>query len=218
MNEFMEIEKLRSACYKLFAACFYQPDREMFLKENLFDNLAEVISAVCPPAEAYAAGMNKAFVAGSAEDLSVAHARLFLGPFELQAPPYGSIYLEPGNRLMGDTTMSVMRLYQRAGLSLGQEFKDVPDHIAAELEFMHFLCERELMSIASGDESGALDYLRLQHEFQDKYLTKWVPAFCERIEENADNDFYVLLARCLNIFIKNTSVPGILPDMSYAES
>ncbi len=215
-NEFMGIEKMRSACYKLHAACFYQPDREMFLEEDLIGNLAEVISTVCPSAEAYATAMKQAFVAGAAEDLCVAHAKLFLGPFELQAPPYGSVYLEPGNRLMGNTTTSVMRLYQRAGLSLDQEFKDVPDHIAVELEFMHYLCEQELMSLASSDESGALDSLRIQHEFQDKYLIKWVPGFCARIEENSDNDFYVLLARCLNTFIKNTPVPGLLPDMDYA--
>ncbi|MFN2356106.1 MAG: molecular chaperone, partial [Desulfopila sp.] len=72
------------------------------------------------------------------QDLLVEYARLFVGPFELLAPPYGSVYLETGRRLMGDSTIAVQHMYTNAGLTL--DVQEAPDHIALELEFMHYLC------------------------------------------------------------------------------
>lgn len=38
------------------------------------------------------------------DSLARAYARLFLGPFEILAPPYASFYLEPDQQIMGQVS------------------------------------------------------------------------------------------------------------------
>jgi TorA maturation chaperone TorD len=152
------------------------------------------------------------------EELAVAHAKLFVGPFELQAPPYGSLYLESQKRLMGDTTMEVLDMYRRAGLALSGDFKDAPDHIAAELEFMYFLIAKELQALRKGNRVDAFGYLKMQHEFHDKYLRPWMEPFVEMIRTGSEHEFYRLLAKSLSTFIMKTPVPQALPEKTGAEA
>jgi len=191
----------QSDCFKLLAACFYEPDREMFLQEQLCDNLVSQLAACgyVPAAEA-ARGMLVALSEASNEELKIEYARLFVGPFELVAPPYGSVYLEERKRLMGDSTVAVQKMYQQAGLSL--EVKEAPDHIALELEFMHYLCLAESEARAKRQNKEAQRLNKMQTEFMTRLLGSWIPPFCENIRQGTDKGFYVNLADCLEDFIR----------------
>ncbi|GAB4337138.1 MAG: molecular chaperone TorD family protein [Desulfobulbaceae bacterium] len=189
----------RSNCYKLLAACFYEPDRDLFLEENLCDNLVNELTACgCDKAAAAAREMGDALRSASGDDLTVEHARLFVGPFELLAPPYGSVYMEKGRRIMGDTTMEVKRIYREEGLSI--EVEEVPDHIILELEFLHYLSFREAETLAGGDMDGARDLRERCNDFLERYLLPWMSGFCGDIRAGAENRFYSALADCLESF------------------
>ena len=211
-KDFLTVEQQRGDCFKLFAACFYPPKRSLFLEEAVLENLSRLLETVCPEAVLYAKEMARTLEQAADGDLAVAHAKLFVGPFELQAPPYGSLYLESPKRLMGDSTMDVLKMYQRAGLDLSGDFQDAPDHIAAELEFMYFLIARELQSLRAGHREEASGYLKMQQEFHGKYLRPWIEPFGERIRTNSEHEFYKLLAESLSAFIMKTPVPGTLPE------
>jgi TorA maturation chaperone TorD len=210
-TDFVTVEQQRGDCFKLLAACFYPPERKVLLEEEVLENLFRLLGAVCPEAAPYAEGMARALAQATDVELAVAHAKLFVGPFELQAPPYGSLYLESQKRLMGESTMGVLEMYQRAGLALSSDFQDAPDHIAAELEFMYFLIAKELQALRKEDRTEALGYLKMQQEFHDKYLLPWVGPFGERIRTASEHGFYTLLADSLSTFIMKTPVPGTLP-------
>ena len=123
------------------------------------------LKAVCPPAAEAADRMEAALLAHEGiEELAIDHARLFVGPFALLAPPYGSVYLEGERRLMGDSTLAVGECYREVGLEVAAGFNGTPDHIAAELEFMHFLVVKELEALAGGD------LVRAQHFRQKQKL------------------------------------------------
>ncbi|MCK4911819.1 MAG: molecular chaperone TorD family protein [Thermodesulfovibrionales bacterium] len=216
--EFMILEQKRADCYKLLAALFYPPEKQTLMDEDVCGSLFQILDDVSPEASAYASGMRNAIDRTDAKELSIAHAKLFVGPFELQAPPYGSVYLEENKMLMGDSTIDVMKMYQRAGLGLSEENKDAPDHIAIELEFMHYLVSKEVQSMQDGDMNEALEYLKMQHVFFDKYLSPWVEAFCSKIIEASEVEFFRLLATCLSIFINRTPVPGTIPDRAGAST
>ena len=211
-KDFLTVEQQRGDCFKLFAACFYPPKRSLFLEEAVLENLSRLLETVCPEAVVYAKEMARTLEQAADGDLAVAHAKLFVGPFELQAPPYGSLYLESPKRLMGDSTMDVLKMYQSAGLDLSGDFQDAPDHIAAELEFMYFLIARELQSLRAGHREEASGYLKMQQEFHGKYLRPWIEPFGERIRTNSEHEFYKLLAESLSAFIMKTPVPGTLPE------
>ena len=81
-------EKLqRSDCFKLLSACFYSPDLDMLINEDVCGNLTALFEQVIPEAVPCVKQMQQALHSYSEEELKIAHAELFVGPFELQAPP-----------------------------------------------------------------------------------------------------------------------------------
>jgi len=217
-KDFIDVERQRGDCFRLLAVCFYPPERKVLLEEGVLENLCRLLGEVCPEAAFSSEGMARALSRAAEEELAVAHAKLFVGPFALQAPPYGSVYLESQKRLMGDSTMEVLKMYQRAGLAFSGDFKDAPDHIAAELEFMYFLIAKEIQALRQGDRIDAFGYLKMQQEFHDKYLRPWMEPFVERIRTASEHEFYTLLAESLSTFIMKTPVPRTLPEKVGAEA
>ena len=187
-------------CCKLLAACFYEPEKELFLQESLCENLAALLSVTgCHAAAKAAQTMHASLQATGEEELKAAHAGLFIGPFELAAPPYGSIYLENTRRMMGDSTVAVQKLYGAAGLSL--EVAEAPDHIALELEFMHFLIMGQADSVARDGRDEAEAFAATQSHFLLNFLAPWVPEFCAAVRKGTTSGFYTSLADCLEGFI-----------------
>ncbi|MDP3016975.1 MAG: molecular chaperone TorD family protein [Deltaproteobacteria bacterium] len=139
INEFILFERKRGDCYKLLSACFYLPKKEIYLEEKVFEALTLLLNTLCPDAAIFSAAMEETIQKYSNEDLAVEYARLFVGPYELKAPPYGSVYLGGARRVMGNSTMGVIKLYEETGLVMDKDFKELPDHIAVELEFMYYL-------------------------------------------------------------------------------
>lgn len=203
INEFVLHEKARCDCYRLLAACFYLPQKELFLQENLFKNLAASLNYVFPEAAIFSNEMENAILNCSNEELSVEYAKLFVGPYELKAPPYGSIYLDKERKVMGDSTMEVMQIYNDAGLSIDSEFHELPDHVAVELEFMYYLIYRETEAIERCEIEKSSDYVKTQDLFLDKFMCRWIPPFCKKIKEGADNKFYNALADCVSALVSS---------------
>ena len=212
MNDMHDMHMLRGNCFKLLAACFYEPDKELFLQEGLCENLAALLAACACEEAARAAGlMREALAEQDDEALKVEYARLFVGPFELIAPPYGSVYLEKGRRLMGDSTLAVQKMYEEFDLSLA--VKEVPDHIALELEFMHYLYMCEADAAARAQSGEVARFAAARAGFMDRFLGPWVPNFCKDIKKGTDNRFYSLLADSLAGFVAGTATvqPHHLP-------
>ena len=157
--------------------------------------------------------MGTALLDYSEEDLSVEYAKLFIGPYELKAPTYGSVYLDGVRRVMGDSTMEVIGIYQEAGLAIDDEFKELPDHIAVELEFLYYLIYKEVEALEKYGIDQALNFIRHQELFLNKFLGQWVLPFCKKIKEGTDNEFYTALADCLLAFIPNSSPPNCIQDI-----
>lgn len=194
-------EQLRSDCYRLLGEGFFAPEPERFLREELGLALADALRAVHPDTEAaaHAAAFHEALWASSAVELSVDHAALFVGPFALKAPPYGSVYLEEGRTLMGDTTLAAQARYADTGLTVA--VSEPPDHITVELEFMHYLAGREAQALARGDEATAASLAGAQRQFLAEHLGAWAPAFCADVALGAQTAFYRALADCLLSFL-----------------
>ena len=175
------IKEAPADVYRLLAECFYPPGevierlRDLPAGENPFlDRLAE-------------AARNS----GSMTDLAVDYAKLFVGPYKLLAPPYGSIYLGE-NGLMGRTTLDAAELYRSEGLETA--IKEAPDHIAVELEFAHFLRQKELEAVDGGDLESAELYCEKRADFLRRHLCAWIEEFAGKVRENSRTEFYPVLA------------------------
>ncbi|MBI5663794.1 MAG: molecular chaperone TorD family protein [Nitrospirae bacterium] len=203
INQSITLETARGDCYRLLAACFYQPQKSIFIDEGLLKNLASSLQQVCPEAAVFSSEMEKNVLNYSDEELAVEYARLFVGPYEMIAPPYGSMYLDGERTVMGDSTVEVIRMYQEEGLARDSEFKDLPDHIAVELEFMYYLTFKGMKAREQADDKASSGFIVKQNIFLNRFLRSWAPQFCDRIKEGTDNGFYKSLAGCLYAFIKD---------------
>ena len=201
INELILRKKIRGDCFRLLSACFYPPEKELYLQECLFQNLTTALRQVCPEAMVFSKKMEEAFLHYSGEDLAVEYARLFVGPYELKAPPYGSVYLDHERRVMGDSTMEVIKIYKEAGLSTDEDFKELPDHVAVELEFIYYLIHQEVEALENSEIDKALSLKETQEVFLNRFLKQWVPRFCAKMKEGTENEFYSALADCVLSFL-----------------
>jgi TorA maturation chaperone TorD len=102
---------------------------------------------------------------------------------------------------MGPSTMDVTKRYSEAGLELAENFKEAPDHIAVELEFMHVLICREMEAIHRENREGVLENIGLQKSFLEKHIGAWASPFSNRLSENAGTAFYRHLAIATRKFL-----------------
>lgn len=194
-------------CFRLLAACFCEPEKELFIEQQVCENLATLLENFSSEATDHARKMSSSLAGMEETVLAVDYSALFLGPFELQAPPYGSVYLEKKREVMGKTTMEVLRLYQQAGLQV--EEKEPADHIAIELEFMAFIHGREASALRNEATEEASRNKDLRQEFFIRCLKPWIADFSAAIRGGSDNPFYISLADCLGCFIHSYSLQMI---------
>lgn len=116
--------------------------------------------------------------------LAQEYTRLFLAPVPEHPviPLYESVYTSTERLLMQEAAVAVRKCYRKAGLDLRGDFKDLPDHIATELEFMHWLTGMEYQAREQGKTEQAKDYLTWQGDFFRKHLSRWVPNFVHRLK------------------------------------
>lgn len=199
MTENMHVTSAREDIYRLLAVCYYSP-AAAFMQESCADALAGLLEAAIPEAGRHARAAAR-IIGEDLESLAVEHARLFIGPFQLVAPPYGSIYLDESKTVMGESTGRVAAFYRSCGLILADDFHELPDHIAVELEFISFLAFKQREAEISGNAAEQARIVSLQREFLGKFLLPWLEPFTLAIINDAESPFYVAIAHCTAAFI-----------------
>lgn len=195
IEHFLSEETRRAESYKLLSECYHLPD------EKLIRTLSGLKGSVEQPYSEIAGYAPKI---NGIELLRTDYSKLFVGPFRVLAPPYGSVYLERGRRIMGNSTMNAKKRYREEGLDV--VIKEAPDHVAVELEFVHFLILKEVEAIRNSQWEEVATYLRKQGDFLGTHLGMWMSRFAEDIEKNAKTEFYRNLARIAKSFIEKDMV------------
>ncbi len=190
---------IREDSYRLIAACYYPPTKEQ-VEENCSRSLSSLLEQSLPDVAGYAREAAQR-IGSDPEALEVEHARLFIGPFHLVAPPYGSFYLDDARTVMGESTVRVADFYHSCGLRLADDFAELPDHVAVELEFMSYLAHRQREAATSGDLDRAHRMLELQREFLATHLLPWLIPFTSSIIDDGESPFYQAVARCTAAFL-----------------
>ncbi|MFN7250436.1 MAG: molecular chaperone [Anaerobacillus sp.] len=189
MGSKLGVFQQKANLYKVLSELFNKPNQDML---ELFDPLKDSLQTLYPDLVTYGEVLDKEFSDLYQEDasltaLAVEHAKLFIGPFDVLAPPYSSIYLESGRQLQGESTRYAEEIYREAGITMSEDFKDVADHIKVELEFVYFLYFQYV-------ETNELRYLNTLTKFNHSHLSKWISPFKEQIQNRAKLDFYKRLA------------------------
>ena len=186
---------------RFLAACYYQPGPE-YAEEKVFDSMLDAATRIHPDLVAHARRLGEEFSASGPDSLLLDYTRLFLGPSHIIAKPYGSVWLEGEEALMQDSTMAVQELYQEGGFEIAEDFRELPDHIAAELEFLYLLIYRENEARRNGDSQALTATAGLRTRFLGEHLGCWVGSFTATVRGGAQSGFYRELAELTDRFVK----------------
>ncbi len=183
---------------RFLSACYYEPASE-FAEEHLFDNIQIAAERVHPELVPHARALGAAFAAQNLETLLVDYTRLFLGPMEARAKPYGSSWLPAPPQTQENPPPAVTELYSEGGFDIDPEFMELPDHVAVELEFLYLLNFNEQRA-DSAEQQQALQALK--QRFLREHLGAWITPFAAAVVSGAQTEFYRVLATLTERFVQ----------------
>ena len=147
-------------------------------------------------------------LAAALQALQVEYTRLFINAVpHVPAPPYASAYFGQG-LLMHEPAQAALKAYRLAGLEMAEDFNDLPDHLAAELEFLSWIEERAIEAEERGESDGAQNWKDQEEAFLFQQLKPWLPEFSKRVEEAARIPFYPELVKLAMLLLENSPEPG----------
>jgi len=170
----------RSYTYRMLATAFSYPDDDFIESlasgewQHQLDMLAQHLPfdlPLLPPTF-------------DAEDMQQAYVSTFeVGAGRPFCPLYEGSHRSGRMKLMEE----LVRFYEHFGLKATSG--DHADHLAAELEFMHYMSFKE--SAAAAHNNDVADLRRAQRDFLERHLCKWLPRLRTRLN-TADGlpDFY----------------------------
>ena len=138
------------------------------------------------------------------DELACDYARTFLGfgsPDGKAAHPYESVYTSDKGLLMQDSRDEVLAIYRSEGLDKALTWRDPEDHLAMQLQFIRFLCDKTIDALSRGDETHARSLLETQRNFIDDHILVWNDAFTMRVHRYARTIFYSAYADLLHAFL-----------------
>lgn len=177
-----------SRLYRLLADGFLYPDRDAFdemkagrLRDYVVETCQELPYALEPAFDGLVASGD--YVDFQSEFLSLFEVGQGMPP----CPLYSGIFRGGRKAVMEE----LARFYSYFGLSIEHGSGELPDHLATELEFMHFLTFKELTALHQ--QKDPTPYRRAQADFLERQLTSWLPLLEERLQRLGPPPFYTAL-------------------------
>ncbi len=165
--------------YRFLALCFAHPDDTTLAwlqGATVADELMSVVADL-PNSKGLAGSLQPLLqechdIAGklSADDLESTYIAMFAcGYPDVLCPPYGSLYTakDDDNRL--ENMISIKSFYENCGLDIAGDFKDLPDHICVQLEFLQYLSNEETQVEGSGKPDKAVIVAGKTRDFIEQY-------------------------------------------------
>ncbi|MBJ3590690.1 Tat proofreading chaperone DmsD [Salmonella enterica subsp. enterica serovar Saintpaul] len=178
MTHFSQRDNFSTAARVLGALFYSAPDS---------DEAAPLVSALTadgwqtqwPLPEDVLSPLVTKFQAEADEALPHAWQRLFIGPYALPAPPWGSVWLDRENVLFGDSTLALRQWMRDNGIQFAAQQNEPEDHIGALLLLAAWLAE-------NGRDTECEQLLAW-------HLLPWSARFLEIFVEKAEHPFYQAL-------------------------
>jgi len=197
----------RSDMYLWLSRAFRYPDADLvanleepslaFLEEGLerlSEGSREALRPVLTTLRASATRLDLAH-------LQSEHPRVFGHIESSPCPPYETRY---GSRHLFQQTQQLSDIagfYRAFGLDVSDDAKERPDHLAVELEFLHFLCFKEAYALEHHGPEQAELCRDAEVKFLQDHLLPWAPSFARRLQDAAGSGFYESLGVLMVTFL-----------------
>lgn len=204
----------RSGIYRLLALGFNYPTRDLVTtlrdEAGKADKETKVYGDwVTRLSKAFEEGVEKDSISGLASD----YVRLFGASLHTPCPPYESNYGSNPTFSLTRDLADVAGFYRAFGLKMSDTNKEMPDHVSAELEFMHILTIKEAYAAMKGWRDKRTISRDAQKKFLQDHLGRWAQAICTTLQKSAGVEFYRELAAITGLHIeREAGLLGIKPD------
>ncbi len=211
-NKEIDVALGRSYLYRWLSRAFRYPDADLLASleepalasleatlEQLTEGLGDTLHPVLDTLRATTADLDLA-------QLQSDHRRVFGHIESSPCPPYETRY---GSRHLFQQTQQLSDIagfYRAFGLDLSDGANERPDHLAIELEFLHFLCFKEAYAL----EHHGLEQVELCRDAEAKFLKEhllpWAPSFAKRLQGAAGGGFYKQLGTLMAAFLSTEAI------------
>ena len=196
MNELSQRESFAFSARVLGALFGFAPDSEQ---------AAPLVSALTtsdwyqdwPYAHESLATLAQTFKTPANEPLSEAWQRLFIGPYALPAPPWGSVWLDRESVLFGESTLALRQWMRENAIAFDMQQNEPEDHIATLLMLAAWLAE-------NGRDTQC-DQLLAWH------LLPWSHRFLSVFIDNAGHPFYEALGKLAQLTLADWQSTLLIP-------
>ena len=206
----------RGQAYALLARAFGRPDSDFQseVRDGTFrQSLEEAFQVLRCPEPARAAMTLDGDASG--ESLTPAFQRLFSPSVDGNCPPYETEYTGAHVFMRQQQLADVAGFYRAFGLRVAPAFRERPDHVAAELEFMAVLALKEAQALARGQRGNAATCRRARARFLREHLGRWLAAYTQRLSPIAGGGFYAGLVALARDFVAwDAAQAGVQPDIA----
>lgn len=124
------------------------------------------------------------------DDISYDYSILFEGQGSMPAPPWGSVYLEHDNTVMGESTAAYRDFLQAKGLVTDTGIREPEDQFGLMMMAVSALAEQE-------DDSAVIALF-------EQHLLPWAYRYLELVQQSkTESTFYPSLAQITEIYLKS---------------
>ena len=183
----------RSATYALFSNLVNSPHED----HVLFEDIGMAISAIqkeLPFKINFDALIKETKTVTEKEWKKI--ARSYSGLFEVgnDGPPIP--IRESANPVLSFNKEEVTRFYEYFGYEVSDERQWESVHLAIELEFIHFLCQGELVS------EDVLSFQLAQKDFIDRHFILWLASINHKIKDLDAHPYWIEIFSALYTFVQ----------------
>jgi len=106
--------------------------------------------------------------------------------------PPAKVFLNAGvyldQAMMAAHTAEMIEFYLQHGVDKSDDFRNMPDHVSVQLEFVAYLLLEAATADAANDSGTAASALHGARNFIGRYIAPWLPTLLEALDREAARD------------------------------
>ena len=193
-------QESQALAYRFLGRCFHEPPGadwmvtlagDRMFREWPFPSADKDTAAGLAMLAAFCEGWDPAML----RRLTWDYNRLFVGPGEMLAAPWESVYRSKTKLTFQEPTLEVRALYERFGFESPAIHREPDDHLALELDFLATLSVLAVEAARGGDAERLATCFETQQAFLQEHLLAWAPRCLALVVEHAETAYYRGAAR-----------------------
>lgn len=202
----LEANRDRAGIYGTLARMFRPPDHVNGLCDRELSDVREALRRLNADAETLSAleRLKTTLRQTDPDELAESYQNTFEASGGLRCPPNETAHTAdtPQHAMVKNFELAdIAGFYRAFGVEV-EPGTERPDHIAAQLEFMHLLAVKEIVAEQKGGRDEQAQICRdAQRAFLRDHLGRWSGRLAARLDTTADGPFYPAAGRLLDRFV-----------------